>query len=225
MADEVAADALLLEPAPDGRSRLGGPPLLPAGEPWPVCDDGLPHTFLAAIALADLPSSALPGEGWLLFFAALSSDGTDGLLEEAPNAPGSAARLYLTADAVPGRPLREPPGGTLGERRVRAAPRLSLPDDSEAAQRLGLDVFEADAYEELRERLMYPEEPHHWIGGHASGTQGDAPAEGTTLLLHLDWDEALGFEYLDAATIQFRIPDAALAAGDFTQAYALVESG
>jgi Domain of unknown function (DUF1963) len=90
LAHEVAATGLLLEPAHGTRSRLGGPPLLPAGEPWPATADGVPLSFLAAIELSELPPDGpLPPAGWLLFFAALDPD-DGGLIDEAGKRAGVA---------------------------------------------------------------------------------------------------------------------------------------
>ena len=56
----------------------------------------------------------------------------------------------------------------------------------------------------------------HWVAGHVTGVQGEPPEEGTELLLHLADDNSLGFSFLDAGTIQFRVPTEALARGDYT---------
>ena len=56
-------------------------------------------------------------------------------------------------------------------------------------------------------------EQEHWVGGHVTDVQGEEP-EGV-LLLHIAYDEELGFEFLDGGAIQFRIPAEALARGDY----------
>jgi len=65
----------------------------------------------------------------------------------------------------------------------------------------------------------------HWVGGLVTGVQGHPPEEGTVLLLHLGFDDDLGFEFLDNGAIQFRIPAAALAAHDWSQVTAEADSG
>lgn len=66
---------------------------------------------------------------------------------------------------------------------------------------------------------------NHWVLGAVTGHQGHTPEANTVLLLHLASDEALGFQFLDAGDIQFRIPADALAAGDWTAARARADSG
>ena len=61
--------------------------------------------------------------------------------------------------------------------------------------------------------------------GHATGVQGHAVEEGTALLLHLGWDEPLGFMFQDGGAIQFRIPREALAAADWSRICAEGDSG
>lgn len=279
LSHEVAAEALHLDPAPaDGPlpgSRLGGPPLLPPGVTWPMSDDGGTLTFLAAIDLSELPRSevtaALPATGWLLFFAGMYSEASEGLIDDTGNEPGSVARVLFAEQVVAAEPpdvLLAVDGGILRNRPVVARCVLTLPSDYEAAERLGLDVFEAEAYQEVVERLQSAVDPErrpaaeepsrryearscnddgydedevdgsdedgldvseaapiwdradHWIGGHITGVQGHPPQDQTTLLLHLAWDEDLGFQFQDGGAVQFRIPTAALEARDWSRAFA-----
>jgi Domain of unknown function (DUF1963) len=198
------------------RSRLGGPPLLPAGEPWPGR-----LTFVAGLDLTELPPSALPAQGWMLCFVDFGTGKADGLLDEAPNEPGSPARLFWTDDAV------DATGPSLHPRQVTAAQFLTLPDAWTASQLLGLDVFDRQAYEELAERLeaaLPAGDGRHWVGGHATGVQGAPPDDDTALLISIGDDADLGFSFLDGGTVQFRIPPAALARHDFTRAIAFGDS-
>lgn len=216
LAHEVAEPGFLLEEAEGVRSRLGGEPLLPAGEPWP---DGL--TFAAAIDLSELPPSGLPEHGWMLCYVGIDFDEHDGLVDVADNEPGSPARLFWTDAPVPAS------GPALRERRVRARALLTLPDEESAAATLGLDVYDKLTYEELVEELsdaITADWPRHWIGGHVTGAQGYDMHPGTVILLSLAYDEELEFEFLDAGTAQFRIPPEALAARDFTQVIAVADS-
>lgn len=216
VAHEIAEVGLLLEPAEGVSSRLGGPPLLPEGEPWP---EGL--TFVAAIDLAELPPNRLPDHGWMLAFIHLGTGDADGLIDEADNAPGSVARLFWTESPV------SADGPALRERRVRARPVLALPDTWSAGEALALDVYERQTYEELEQRLseaVSGNYDRHWIGGHATGAQGYDMQPGTLILLSITSDEALDFEFLDGGTAQFRIPPDALAARDFTQVTAVADS-
>ena len=95
----------------------------------------------------------------------------------------------------------------LQQRNVTFEPLLTLPpSDSEEG-----DDFE---YEDALADLLGGEQGH-WVRGHAPDT---------VLLLHLSYDEPLGFEFLDGGTIQFRIASSALAAGDWSAATAEADS-
>lgn len=62
-------------------SRLGGEPALPQSLDWPVRANGRPLSFLAQIALADVPrlrNLSLPDQGWLWFFYDERGDTEDG---------------------------------------------------------------------------------------------------------------------------------------------------
>jgi hypothetical protein len=205
IAHEIAADGILLEPGA-GRSRLGGPPLLPRGERWP---DG-PLSFLAAIDLSELPDSqvaaGLPASGWLLFFADLDDDDRSRVLYT--DVPVDASPPELDAEYV----LRDRP---VALRRV-----LTLPDDDDAGQRIGLDVFEAAAYRELVESIQ-PRDERHWLGGLVADVQGCPVEPGDVLLLHLAYDEALNFPFLDDGTLRFSISATALAERDWSRASTL----
>lgn len=216
LAHEVAEPGFLLEEAEGVGSRLGGPPLLPEGEPWP---EGL--TFVAAIDLAELPPSRLPDHGWMLAFIGFDMEDDDGLIDEADNAPGSPARLFWTDAPVPAS------GPALRERRVRAREVLTLPDEETAGELLGLDGYDKLTYEELERELSEAVSAawdRHWVGGHVTGAQGYDMQPGTVILLSLTFDEALGFEFLDGGTAQFRITPEALAARDFSQVVAVADS-
>ncbi len=218
LAHEIAEPGLLLLPAGDERvrSRLGGPPLLPADQPWPGR-----LTFIAGIDLTELPPSALPAQGWLLFFVDLGTGNADGLIDEAPNEPNSVARMFWTDNAV------EATGPCLRPRPVIAQRFLTLPEDWTASQLLELDVYERATYTELAERLeaaLPARHSRHWLGGHATGVQGEPLDHDTTLLLSMEDDDDLGFSFLDAGTVQFRIPSDALAHRDFSRAIAFGDS-
>jgi hypothetical protein len=105
---------------------------------------------------------------------------------------------------------------------------LTLPDGYATAEELGLDVYEGRVYTEvvgtLAELRRAEIGAEHWFGGHATGAQGFTPEPGSTLLLHIESDEGLGFEFADGGVLQFRIPTGALAAGDWWQVVAYPDS-
>jgi len=63
-------DGLALRRGTDGaQTRLGGPPVLPAGERWPTAADGDKFTFVGALDFAELPRmDPLPTEGTLALY-------------------------------------------------------------------------------------------------------------------------------------------------------------
>jgi hypothetical protein len=212
----------------DRRSRLGGPALLPPGAAWPTGPRDRPLSFLAAIDLGELPArDAWPTAGWWLFFAELGEDEDGwGFYEPEDNHEGARARLLHLPPGI--EPVTcEPPamladnGLILEHRPIAFEPVLTLPDEFEAVDSLELDPFEARAYDAAQTALWaavgepYWRGAYHWIAGHVTGAQGEPPEAGTELLLHLANDDSLGFSFLDAGTIQFRIPADALARGDY----------
>jgi hypothetical protein len=81
-------------------SRFGGDALLPGGTQWPSVTSERPLTFLAALSLDERPSwSPLPLAGWLLFFTELRGPNSAGLIEPAPNQPGSQIRVLFVEGA------------------------------------------------------------------------------------------------------------------------------
>jgi hypothetical protein len=211
LAHEVAQVGMLLEPG-DGPSHLGGPPELPPGEPWPTTAGGEPLVFLAAIETST---------GRLLFFAAYETDE----IYEAVNEPGSPIRVLHAAETVPAD------GPALQPRPLTLRPVLTLPDGHEAPEALGLDVYEGQSYQEALDSLARLRNPgsdgwgdEHWFGGLQNMIQGYMPEPGTVLLLHISWDEELGFEFADGGMIQFRIPADALEAGDWSRIVAEPDS-
>jgi hypothetical protein len=62
-------DGIALRPGASGGARLGGEPVLPAGEPWPRSANGNPFTFIAVFDFAKLPHLApLPRRGTLALY-------------------------------------------------------------------------------------------------------------------------------------------------------------
>ncbi len=234
LAHQVAQLGLRLRASGRARSRLGGPALLPPGAAWPHAVEDRPLTFLAGIDLSELPERGpLPEGGWLLFFADLDNEDGDGLVDEADNGLGGAIRVLALPAGTEPVPATQPAvrGDVLRDRPVAFEAQLTLPDGYDAAGGLGLDPAEDEAYSAVVSWLRYGDEgwsydvADHWVLGAVTGHQGHTPEANTVLLLHLASDEALGFQFLDAGDIQFRIPADALAVGDWTAARARADSG
>jgi hypothetical protein len=96
---------------------------------------------------------------------------------------------------------------------------LTLPPADSAL--LNLDAFDTEAYERVLNALWEATGEdmwlggQHWVGGHVPDAEGLSHEPGHVLLLHLAEDDALEFSFLDAGTIQFKIPADALARGDY----------
>jgi hypothetical protein len=202
-----------------GVSRLGGRLEIP-GE-WPEAD-GRPLTHLATIDLAELPDvegrDVLPADGTIVFCADLSEEGAfyeptrcdDPRLRLLHLAPGTETRV---AEPPAGDPDDEwAPPYVLQERRVRLVPVLTLPPTVAA-----LDGADSHNWHLLSSALAEVTpgqlDPGHLMLGHPLVVQSDPRERGEVNLLHIGSDEALGFEYLDAADITFYAPAENLRAG------------
>ena len=282
-AERVAAAAqLALQLVPPGagaaaaRSRLGGPALLPPGHEWPRDRRGRPLTFLAGLDLGELPAfdgrDDLPADGWLLAFADIANEDAEGLIDESGSGDGDLARLLFTREPVEAHEpedLLADANNVLRRRPVVARPALTIADDYDAPERLGIgeddleqawevlagwygegtddEVRDDDRDQDIDDLWTGPEDTPrteealvakgwrppddgrslggmHWVGGAASGVQGHPPEPGTMLVLHLGWDEPLGFLFLDGGALQFRIDPAAARAGEWSRAIALTDS-
>jgi hypothetical protein len=242
LANEVAEFGLrVLEGEGTERSRLGGPPLLPAGACWPRTSTGRPLVFLAGIDLGELPTfdcrDRWPAAGWLLFYADLELDERHRLyLEESGNADGERARVLYVAPEMDVGPA-EPPGRTLQTRAVRLLPTMTLPalgpegaDGPTRGAALGLDAVAARKYERAVGALIEADPndawggddwpPQHWVGGQRVDYR-----PGSTQLLHLDSDPTLDFEFLAGGAIRFEIPTNDLRIAELARVTATGEPG
>lgn len=225
-ADRLVRDAVVtgfrFAADPAASSRLRGPGLLPPKTPWPRGEHGRPLTFVAGIDLAEIPHpTPLPADGWLLFFADLGTDDDLGLVEESGVREGDPARLFFTDTPVPAEGPPDVPA-CLPEGRVRPVRAIGLPDDYEAATRLGLTAEEGAAYAVVTDALREP--GAHGLLTPWSGTQSHPPDPDSILLLHLEPGAEFGFDFLDTGTLQFRIQADALARRAWDEAFAVPES-
>lgn len=211
-----------LPEAPPPRSRLGGPPLLPPGKPWP---EG--RTFIAGIDLAELPATGLPHEGWVLVFSAADDgDVTKGVvvLDVAPGTePVPAEGPALVAQPVSGRPWlnlqRDPPG-------LDPTARVAFERVRDELMFLWIDRLNAipAPSEPRRPRLRRRPEPAPLLSGtNAVGGQSEGD---TAVLLRLGWEPAMGFEPCNDRGIELRVSPQTATARDWARVEAAdVHSG
>jgi hypothetical protein len=201
LADE-ADWGLALLPGGKGRSRLGGGPLLPEGTEWPAYD-GLGLTHLASIDLTELPNvegrENLPADGILVLMADLTEHAS---LWEPATVGGDPRMMLLHVPAeTPTYEPEVPPGSREPDetpvkmrlRRIRFEPVLTLRQRDAA----GYD----DLYDDLAGVTPGLRDPAHLMLGHPAVVQEDPRAPGDVNVLHIGWDEALGFEFLDAGDL------------------------
>jgi hypothetical protein len=200
---------LALVPGGIGVSRIGGRPDLPDGE-WPL-NDGRGLTHLATIALSELPEidgrEDLPPDGTLVFFADFSEESEgwgpargDESVIRIVHVPADTATRTTEPPDEPRDPRDVPV--EIGERRVRFEPVLTLPLDAG-----DLPSDERAAYQRLTDQLCEITPGlgtnAHLMLGHPTVVQEDPRAPGEINLLHLDYDEELGFMYGDAGDVTF----------------------
>ncbi|MDL4771625.1 MULTISPECIES: YwqG family protein [Thermomonosporaceae] len=211
--------------------RLGGTPLLPPDEPWPVWE-GRPLDFLGAVDFAELaalgPIAGLPAEGTAAFYYA----------SEIPRPWGDAPGQRDGWRVFTGGDLREaePPAGTSNYPPcpVEAAPFLSLPSPQEPVVRRLEELYSGilPVYEQLYvawTQYAWPDDlPVHQLGGwpalvqrpvgpdcllastgrdaesaEMSGDEQAAAEEEWRLLLQLDSDKRLGWHWGDPGRVYF----------------------
>jgi hypothetical protein len=180
--DGALAPSFRLVPDPNGSSRLGGLPDLPADVAWPRGAKA-PLSFVAQVDLATLPPSALPEAGLLSFFYDLAEMPWD-------HTPGTPAPIAV---------IHTPPGATLVPRdrpadlvaphqyahvelrpiRVRAEVELTLPwPRTKEYRTLGLpdaayEPYLDHVYAGLSKAWSNGHGAQHRMFGHAGAIQGD----------------------------------------------------
>lgn len=197
-----------------GASRLGGPPDLPEGTPWPAVRK-VPMTFVGQLDLAEV--AKLPGPAWgkllpargLLSFFVHDSD------------PENYARKGAVIFTEAGAPLvrREVPATLATARRappascrVELVPTLRLLHPSHRTVTHAMPHDLAEAYRALRPTIDLP--LVSTLLGHRDRYDGEVK-RGYRLLLQVTSDLQAGFEWGDDDELAFFIADKALTAGDF----------
>jgi uncharacterized protein YwqG len=229
----LATPAIALVPdEPDSDpagSHLGGAPVLPARMPWPH-RNGVPLSFLLQVRLEEVApydaDEALPAAGLLLFFYGGAEEAWGFDPDDRPS-----WRVLLVDPA--GAAVRTAPDGAevFGERRLRPAPTITLPDRASSHMQ---DLRRVDrAVDEVLARwhaertsgghrlLGWPHDGHDEMqrvcqlaasGRYAgAGTESAAgtgtPADGQwRLLLQLDNDDDADMVWGDECRLYFWLP-------------------
>lgn len=220
-----------------GRSRLGGPGLLPEGETWPHDAEGHALTFIGAIDLSEMPDvDPLPRDGTLLvywnhhYFELEPMDfvvatrvfhappGAD-LVEHAP--PDD---LYAFGP-VPLRGFAMPLPGGMSE--------LDVPDEDadplyEAADALHLTMEHQLLGTSRDVQGPVLEEIDYWFEGHVlpetSDRYSEAERRGEGWLLLAQIEETEGLTFADAGALYLVVPEVDLRAGRFDRVMGILQS-
>ncbi|WP_424951611.1 DUF1963 domain-containing protein [Deinococcus sp.] len=234
-----------------GVSRIAGRPDLPADLDWPADEEGTPLTFLLQIRLKELPAfggNPLPGQGLLSVFVGLDEPASD--VSHAISLFGHQTRLErrLPAGETANETFAEVSPHRLIPKLGWDLPHWATSDHEKLVDRLSAEQQEA------YERLGWALEPEQTLGrllGHAAGIGSD-PREDAYVVrevdpeflynyterANLDMGRALHWQHLltisstralnltiwDAGYLQFLIRDTALAARDFGEVYASVQT-
>lgn len=242
---------LRLIPGGDGRSHLGGSPILTG--PWPRYA-GRPLSLVAQLDLAEMQAAGggpdwLPKEGRLLFFYELEHSGWG-------FDPKDAGCAVVRWEAGPGQPAAEP-DDLPADMRLDPYPvgfvaDVSAPSD----ERLGLDwntLTPAEEAElEAAVQALGPADPAHQVGGYPGQIQwdqmemqcqlasngvylGKGAAQGARvdelrpgaadwrLLLQIDTDEEAELMWGDTGRLYFWIREQDARAADFSRVWAILQ--
>ncbi|WP_433326688.1 DUF1963 domain-containing protein [Spirillospora sp. CA-294931] len=189
--------------------RLGGDPLLPPGEPWPMWQDR-PLDFLAAVDFSALPDvPGLPTEGRAAFYYCAG-----GPSRPWGDEPGDHEGWRVFTGDLVETPLPEgaktPPACKLGAELF-----LSLPSPQEQAMSDLEETYSGtlSVYEQLHAAWLqhvWPDDtPVHQLGGwpvlvdSPQSHPAPDPAEDLRLVLQLDSDRRLNWHWGDPGRVFF----------------------
>jgi uncharacterized protein YwqG len=206
-----------------GASKVGGHPDLPAGTKWPE-NDGRAMGFIAQLRLeeiAKLGESRLPKKGLLLFFVDDEPFG-DSYLEKAKVIHvGDSKRLARIEPPASfqksrgGQPERQPYASCA----VTFVPTLTVPSPTNPVVPKLLKKIGRAKYEEHVEL----EHPHlsQLLGFRQYGWDAENPAT-AQFLFRVTSDAQADMTFGDEDPLDFYVPKAGLAKGDFSKAYPYV---
>jgi uncharacterized protein YwqG len=224
-------------------SHFGGQPGLPRGVDWPKFGREKLQ-FLARLSLPELhaasPVDWLPKEGALLFFYDLEGEPWG----DEPADKGSCAVLLVPEPSV--LSARRRAVGADDDTRIAHTPikfrRIEVRParDRPEVAALKLDEAGLQAYDDLLD-APFNGLPRHQVDGFASPVQADdmalecervangsatpeAGAANWRLLLQFDSDGGLDVMWADSGTLYIWVEEARARAGDFTNAWAVLQS-
>jgi hypothetical protein len=235
MVDGIA----LLGEGTDERLRLGGPPVMPPGAPWPMTPDGRPLSFVAALDFAAVPPTPpLPEAGVLLLFWDFSfheRDAWDAITttrvwfvpagERPVPTPSPASEHVVTAEVWPLRAVPMPFPVT--------PPIPRAPEDPDEAR--ALDLVEAlsvgyghgllGASQDQQGPVL--DEVESWLAQaspelRARYSPAELRGEGWTLLAQITEDGAFGFG--DPGQLYVVLPEVDLGAHRFDRAMTIMQT-
>jgi uncharacterized protein YwqG len=227
-----------------GKTRFGGVPDLPAGFPHPATD-GKYWTFLAQINLAEIAAlqGYLPRNGLLSFFCQSTNDSYDVVRVVHFKEEDVLYRFEYPAEAQLSEvdrtfPL---PAGFLASAHKKASfpslYRSQIPLTEKGMRLLELsDTPLQESYDQMVEEEWAKDKTRngpHGVNSYVF-TQHESPEEQAAIaksgyspewmvLLAIDYDKNLEFQFSDAGTLTFCIHKKDLAAGDFSNVFTTIE--
>jgi uncharacterized protein YwqG len=250
LAHGLAAPAIHVVKDEGGRlSHFGGDPHLPPGAEWPS-RDGKRLAFLARLSVAEMrravPIDWLPAAGALLFFY----DADEQPWGFEPNERGSWAVLHVPDLAQPAAAGGDGPVPfrAVAFRAIESWPSTERP----SIEALGFTGDEAEAYIAMSESV-FDGRPGHQVGGFPDNVQSDTMelecqlashglycgdesgyndpraaelgpgAADWRLLFQFDTDDEMDVMWGDCGKLYFWVPEAGARAGDFSNAWIVLQ--
>lgn len=216
-----------------GTSKFGGTPDVPAGFEWPMWQE-VPINFMAQINLDEIAAfdveNVLPSSGVLSFFYYdLNPEEDDPLLVHGLEEEKGAWRVFHFTSPLERTegPLGWKNESSIGSGRMTASLLVDLPqrpleisdDWSNEQWQIHESLMERLAIEKPHLMLGYPV-PHWWDARiDAARITGRGEAEDWVLLLQLNSDEELHWNWGDVGSLFYLVHRDDLKAGDFSRVW------